>query len=272
MTWLLVVVILALIACSVVSTLMQVPAYTAVLLENRISGSVRSIGPGIHFIFPWEKIVPNSETVIKKSSHLFPADFETKNHKVISLKVAFDLIPDVNNLRGYIAFDERTRIAGITERIKSILSNLIREMKDREEVMAKFKEIGPRVKDIFEQTLSEDGKRLEYYYGIDLKVLMIPDVELPKELKEASIRQEATKKDNETRKLEMTNMKKMAMDLVKASGGTMPLEVAMEIMQLQFGKGNVKKELHRFGLDRGTQEMVLKFLEKIPELINAFRS
>jgi len=189
----------------------------------------------------------------------------------MSLKIAFDTIPDPDNLRSYVAFDEKTRIVGITERLKSILGIMIHEMEDRKEVMAKLKEIGPNTKDIFEKTTSEDGKKLEYYYGIDLKALMIADVELPKELKEATARQEAVKKENDTKQMQIDKIKELARGLVVESKNKLPFEVALEFIQMEFGKGNVKKEIHKYDLGRGTQEIVLKFLDKLPELLNARR-
>ena len=138
--------------------------------------------------------------------------------------------------------------------------------------MDNMKKIGEDAKKIFEETLSENGERLEIYYGTNLAALVVADVELPKELRDAKTRQEAVKKENETRKLEMRNLKQMAADLVsegfKRTNVKMPFEKAMEIIQLQFGKGNIQKDIKVFGLDKNTLEV----FEKIAiEMANARR-
>lgn len=252
--------------------LMIVPPYTSVLVTNVFGGSVRPCGSGLQKILPWEEVVAGSEVSMEISNYSFTSDFETKDEVPVSLKTAFDLLPDERYLVEYRRFNAATRITGITERIRAILTQEIRKLKDRDEVMDDFQKLTAEVKRRFEETVSdEDGKPLEQYYGIDLKKLMISDGDLPAALKEATARKEVMAKDNETRQMEMTKFKQMAAAVIAESvkrGSPMSFEKAMEFIQLQFGKGNVQKNITLFGLDSGTQEAVKEVLR---EVLNARR-
>jgi hypothetical protein len=248
------------------SVLMLVPAYTSVLVTNIFTDKTRACGSGLRLILPWEKKVENSETKMEISSHIFRNDFETQDEAVIPLEIAFDVIPDQRHLLEFRRFDSATRLNGIKERIEAILSVEIRKLRNRDEVMDSLIKLADTVKQRFEEAESEDRKLLEEYYGVNLKKLMISDVDLPAALKEAATRKEVMEKDNQTRQMEMAKLKQMAVALVKESekrGSLMPFEKAMEIVQLQFGKGNVTKNVHIVGVDRGTQELLKTAVETV---------
>src|SRR3989344_4628703 len=250
----------------VLSLLMEVPAYASVLVMNIFNSRVRACGSGLRLILPWEKKVENSEAKMEISSHSFTNDFETQDEVVVSLKIVFDVMPDERHLLEFRRFDFATRLSGITERITSILTIEIRKLKDRDAVMDSYKALAEEVKKRFEEAFSEDGKRLEEYYGVNLKKLVISSTDLPPALKEAATAKEVMEKTNQTRGLEMAKLKLMAAALVKESekqGSSMPFEKAMEIVQLQFGKGNVQKNIHVMGLDRGTQELLKTAVETV---------
>ena len=264
LTVFLIIVLVALIGWSV---FMNIPAYTGVLVINTLTGSLRSCGPGLQLIWPWEQIVANSETELKKQSHNFENDFETKDKSTLSLKISFDFSPLESHLEEYQRFNSADRLAGITERLKSILAIIIHEYEDRGSVMEKQDVISKEAKNRFEKALSEDGRPLQEYYGVNLKALVIADVGLPQLLKDAQTQREATVKQNETRELEMKKLKEMARALVNESkkagaGKEMPFEKAMEIIQLQFGK-NVEKKIHLYGLDRGTQLALVEIIKEV---------
>ena len=206
----------------------------------------------------------NSEAKMEISSHSFTNDFETQDEVVVSLKIVFDVMPDERHLLEFRRFDFATRLSGITERITSILTIEIRKLKDRDAVMDSYKALAEEVKKRFEEAFSEDGKRLEEYYGVNLKKLVISSTDLPPALKEAATAKEVMEKTNQTRGLEMTKLKQMARSLVleaKKHGSELPYAIAMEIVQLQFGKGNVTKNIHNLGLDRGTLDVVKSVME-----------
>lgn len=249
----------------VLSLFMEVPAYTSVLVLNRFTDKVRACQSGWRLIWPWEKMVEKSETKMEISSRSFENDFETSDEVVVSLKIAFDVIPDKRHLLEFRRFEGLTRLNGITEKIKAILSAEIRKFQGRDAVMDNLEGLAQRIKERFETAESEDRKLLEEYYGVNLKKLIISDVDLPAALKEAATAKEVMEKTNQTRQMEMAKLKQMAAALVKESekrGSPMPLEKAMEIVQLQFGK-NVQKNVHILGLDRGTQELLKTAVETV---------
>ena len=246
--------------------LMTVPAYTGVVIINKLTGSLRSCGAGLRLLFPWETIA-DSGISLKKNSHAFDADFETKDESTISLRISFDEMANEHHLVEFQAFALKDRINGITERIKSILSIEIRKLKNRDAVIDTLKNLAEEAKKNFEEMLSEKSRPLEEYYGTNLKVLTIADVALPQALKDAQVEKEAIVKRNETRQLEMTKMKQMARALVKESGDSMPLQTALEVIQVQFEK--IEKKIQIFGVEKGTQQALTDILK---EVINARKS
>ncbi|MEK9170529.1 MAG: SPFH domain-containing protein [Patescibacteria group bacterium] len=241
--------------------LISVEAYTGVIIVNRISGAMRSTGPGWSRIWPWEKAVEGSEISLKKSNHVFESDFETQDEATISLKVSFDYMPLETNLVEFQRFGFDDRLSGIKERIRSILSIEVRKLKDRDAVMDQLKALGESAKKIFEASISESGKPIEQYYGTNLSALMISDAALPQIVKDATAKKEAQEKENEMRKMDMDNIKKMAKELVAASGGSLPFEEALRRIQIQFGK--VKDENKTYGLNKGTQEIIVAALKEV---------
>lgn len=246
--------IAVIVVCLILCCLMAVPAYTGAIIVNRLSGSLRSVGPGVEILFPWEKIV--SGILLKKNSCNFESDFETQDKATISLKISFDTEPLPTKLTNYERFDAESRMNGIKERIRSILSaKIYTSYPDRGTVMKSLKELATEAKKEFEESLTEKGDvRIEEYYGTNLASLMIADVALPQILKDAAAEKEAQEKRNEARKSEMGTIKEMAKDLVSESGGTMMYEDAIRRIQVQLGK--VKDENKTFGLDKGTQQLI----------------
>ena len=198
-----------------------ISAYTGVVMINPLirdkTKNLRSCGPGLRIKWPWEEIVEDGQISLKKSPIFFEGDFETKDKSTIPLKIAFDVIPHEDYLTEYMKFNFTTICAAIQERLRSILSVLIHDRPDRETIMGSIKELAAAAEQTFHALQSEDGHHLEEYYGTNLKALMIADVALPKELKDAQTRREVVLKENEIRKLEMENLKKMAGTLVQES-------------------------------------------------------
>lgn len=255
------------IGSGIYSLLMWVPAYTGILLENTLTGSVRSCGPGLNLIWPWEKTVADSETSLQIRNYLFEDDFETEEEIAASLKVSIDLIPDAKRLIEYRRYDAGNRLDGIIGKIKSILNVEVRRFKNLDETMNSLEKLAETVKQRFGEQSPDTRKSPEEYYGVKLERLMISGVGLPPSLKEAAVKKEVTLKENEIRGLEMKKLEQMAAALVKRSEATtgmkMPFERAMEFVQLQFGKGNVTRSTQIFGIDAGTQEVLKKLLEEI---------
>lgn len=245
--------IAVIVVCLILCCFAAVPAYTGANIINRVSGSLRSVGPGIGILWPWEKIV--SGIPLKKNSCSFESDFETQDKATLSLKISFDTEPLRTKLMNYERFDTESRMNGIKERIRSILSAIIYSYPDRGAVMSDLKELAAKAKKEFENSMTELGdERIEEYYGTNLVSLMIADVALPQILKDAAAQKEAQEKQNEARRSEMDMIKQMAKELVAESGGTMMYEDAIRRIQVQLGK--VKDENKTFGLDKGTQQLI----------------
>jgi len=269
--------ILTLVVCAVICLFASVPAYTGIIIINRLTGNLRSIGPGTKLLLPWEKIV--SEVSLKKTSDTLESDFETRDKATVSLKVSFDVIPVEKNLMNYEGFEPKNRLDGIKERIRSIMSAKISSTyKDREEVMSQMNKLATETKKEFEASLSERGEKIEEYYGANLASLVIADVALPQALKDAATEMEAQKKRNETlisktkaineaRKEEMETIQEIARKLVAESGGTMMFEDAVRRAQVQFDK--VKDENKTFGLDKGTQRTTENAIGAVKEILMA---
>ena len=261
MTTVAMIAIIALCVSLVFYCLASVEAYTGVLIINRITGTMRSVGPGWHFIGPWEKVVGESETPLKKINQVFVSIFQTQDEAAVSLNISFDLMPLETHLVEFRGFDSEGRISAIKERICSILSVDVRKLKNRDAAMNQLKALGESAKKIFEESVSENGKLIEQYYGMNLAALMISLAPLPDILRDAATKKEAQEKENEARKMEMDNIKKMAKELVAASKGSLPFEEALRRIQIQLGK--VKDENKTYGLNKGTQEIIVAALKEV---------
>lgn len=229
-----------------------VPEYTGIVILNRFTGKMRSRGSGLRWLLPWEKIV--RITSLEKKTHSFEATFEAKDESPITLRTNIDEVAHDLHLVDYLSFNDEDRIKSIIERLKSILTIEIRKKKNRDEVMDNLGLIAKTAKETFENALSESGRPLQEYYGVNLKALVIADKDLPKALQDAQVEREAMEKKNETRALEMKTLKKLASEFVKEAerrGEKMSFENALTAVQLQFGD-NVKKEIRLYGIEKGT--------------------
>lgn len=245
------------------SCLMMVAPYTSILVTNVFSGSLRYCTSGLQWIWPWERIVTNSKVAMEVSNYTFQKDFRTKDEVVVSLKITFDMEPDEKHLLEYRRFDAKTRLNGIIERIAGALTIEIRKLKDREEVMDNLLRLAAEIRLSFERLSSNNS---ESYYGIRLKNLMVYEVDLPSELKDAATQREVMQKINFTRQLEMEKLNQLAGTLVEESekrGSIITFEKAVEILQLQFNQKNVRKDIHAFQLDKGVQEALRTVLQKV---------
>ncbi len=229
-------------------------------------GHTRPIGQGMKWVWPWESVVEGSATAVVAVPESFTDDFETKDEATIALKFSFVRKTSVAHLKRYIEIDSAKRRDGIIERVRAIANIIIRKHADRDAVMDDYKQIAADIEHEFEQQESEDKTSLEAYYGENIEQLGIAGAELPAILKEAQTKLEAQVKENETKKLEMDNLKKLASALVAESekrDSKMSFEKAMEIVQLQLGKGNVKKDITIFGIDRGTQDILSAIIKEV---------
>lgn len=262
--------IAVIVVCLILCCFVTIPAYTGAIIVNRVSGSLRSVGPGVGILWPWEKIVNGSETPLKTIPCKLDekeSKFQTKDEANISLIVGFNANPIAEHLVEYKRFSEAERLNGIRGKLRSILSIEIRKLADRDTVMDNLEAIIISAQKTYQTSVSEKEILFEHYYGTNIDALTIAFAPLPEELQKAEDEKEAQEKRNEMRKSEMDMIKQMAKELVSESGGTMMYEDAMRRIQVQLGK--VKDENKTFGLDKGTQQLIKDAIKGVMTKITA---
>ena len=236
-----------------------VNANTALVLINW-DGKIRVIRPGLGFKMPWllERPVDNPKggvIPIRAIPETFEGIYETKDKTPIKITTAFIRTPVVDYLDQYIKIEDSKRLKGITERVRAILSILIHEYEDRSALMKNLDAIAKEMEKRFENANSEDKDaedylKLEKYFGENVQQFAISDTELSSELAAATAKKEAQAKENETRKLEMDNIRAMAKELVSDSqGGPNPMSTkdAMKEVKIILGKSKENINVMDFG-------------------------
>lgn len=245
------------------------PARTGGVVINVITQKERPIGPGFNFPVwrPLERKV-RDDISLKTNTHLFKFEVETDNEAVIPLSITIQEAADLRYLPEYNSFEnQEDRVEGIKEKIKFILSVAARKMKDRDAVHNKIKFLQRLAKRKFEASLSEDGRLLEQYYGTNLQSVVIGDSELAQTIREAQEKKEAQEKENERRKLDMDNLKKMASALVTEAkekhDQKLSFDVALRKIQIQLEKKGVQENFNTLGIEQGTQELIDSVLKEV---------
>ncbi|HEY4500045.1 MAG TPA: hypothetical protein VJH70_02925 [Candidatus Paceibacterota bacterium] len=266
-----------------------VGGYEGLVVLNVITTKERGLGPGLHLMFPWENVVENSKTDLVTLSHHFMIVLETENGEPVTIDCDFTTIPSVEDLVQFRRFKKEERLKAITENLKSFLTSIQKEYGNRKTMMDKSIEITGRVKDFIEHALiavegkpfswedkakdlkkryveidptrEDGGMNMREYYGVQLPVFIIGDVELPKELYDATVKKETVNQENLARLSEMKNVVERAKSLVKASNGGTNMEDATKIVQIQDGK--IKEDRKIFGLDKGSRDPIVNAIKEV---------
>lgn len=276
---LVVLLILVFAVCLVLATSIKIPSYTGMVV-GLFGKPWRSKGAGllvrIPFVETIEKIVSLKTRVIQ-----FAGEFEPKNEEAVPLKVVVEYHPEQKGLVNFASFDENKMEEMLKDRIKSILSVIVRTCKGRDDVMDSIKTIAEMAKEEFESSFAEDGKtKLQEHYGVNLTAIYIADPELPEALKQAAVEREVMQKTiltreleranlREMQKLDQDNIRRMARELVdeaKKRGSNLSFEAAMELVLINLGK--VKKENKQYGLSVDTLNAIKDVL---PALVREFK-
>lgn len=216
----------------------RVKENTALVLVD-LHGKLRIVPPGLGFKRVWflEEPAENPKggvVPIRAIPEKFEGVFEAKDKTPMKITVAFIRTPVVAHLDQYIKITDDKRRSGIIERVRGILSILIHEYENRSAVMGKLDEIAKEMESRFEKARSEDnsgndnGLNLERYFGENVQQFLISDTELSPELAAATARREAQVKENETDKLVVDNIRKMAKEIVEDSQGSITPKEAMD--------------------------------------------
>ena len=200
---------------------------TALLLVDA-RGRIRKLKPGIGFMMPWflERPVENPKggvVALRAVPVTFTGVYEAKDKSTIKVSTSFLIKPVFEYLEDYIKIDDKKRVDAAVERVRSIMSILIHEYPDRDAVMMKLEEIGVKIDKKFSSAVGDSAGSnidLEKYFGISANQFVIGDAELPPELIAAQTKLEAQKKENQTRKLEMDNIREMVKQTVEDSAGS----------------------------------------------------
>jgi len=255
--------ILAFLVCVALACSTKIPAYTGVVV-GLFGKPWRSEGPGLLFRIPFVETIEKVVSMKTRAIH-FDGEFEPQNEEAVPLKLVVEYHPEGKGLVNFASFDESKIEAMLKDRIKSILSVIVRICEKRDEVMDSVRTIAEMVKEGFESSFAEDGKtKLQEYYGVNVAAIYIADPELPEALKKAAVEREVMEKTNLTRKLEQDNIKRMARELVDEAGkrgSKLSFEAAMELVLINLGK--IKKENKQYGLSVDTLNVLKDVLPAI---------
>lgn len=244
----------------------SVKAHTGYLICNNISGKLRAVGPGMNFMVPLLESLVEPGISLKTNSITFDVIFETKDEASIKLTISFEEAADPKYLVEYSSFEGDRRISDIKEKIKAMLSAEIRSKKDRDRVMDTLKKLAQKTRDVFIRTSEEKGEFLQQHFGTRIISLDLFPAALPEAVVAAKAEQEAQAKKNETQKLQADNFKVMANEIViaaKEHGHVVSFEKAYRLVQLEHGRGNLKEEIHMYGIDQGSQDVIAKIVEGV---------
>ena len=271
--------ILAFLVCLVLACSVKVPAYTGVIV-GLFGKPWRSQGSGLLIRIPFVETIEKVVSLKTRAIH-FEGDFEPENEEAVPLKMVIEYHPEQSYLVKFASFDEGKIEEMLKDRVKSILSVIVRACKERDDVMDSIKTIAEMAKENFELSFAEDGKtKLQEYYGVNVAAIYIADPELPEALKQAAVDREVMQKTILTRELERANLRemqkldqglirRMARELVdeaKKRGSNLSFEVAMDLVLINLGK--IKKENKQYGLSVDTLNAVKDVL---PALVREFK-
>ncbi len=272
-----------------VNCLVDIPAFTGYLIRNVCTKKLRSVGPGLHFMIPKLEELVEPGISLRTNEHIFEAVFQTQGETAVKLTIKIEEAADPDGLPEYSSFEDGKRISGIKERIKEILDEWIRPTKDRDAVVDALEDIAGVTKIDFEKA-QDDGKSLPKHFGTRLLSLGLFPAELPPAVVAAKAEEEAQAMKNKTKKMEADalrvieeeaqaskdrtqkmqadNFRKMSneiMESAKEHGQDLSYEKAYRMVQLEFGKGNLKEEINTYGIDQGSQELIEKLVKEVIE-------
>ena len=231
-----------------------VPPYTAAIVV-RMGKPIRSIGPGTHFVF-WPLEWVGEPISIKEKVIDDKMSTETESEEVVPLDFSIEYAPYFAALVTFLGFSSDQIESAIKQRVKSLLSIAVRKRKDRDAVYDQMNYVAQEVQQEFLQKFSSQ-------YGVYIRFL-IDDPELPPKLVDAEVEREIQEKTNEKRKLDLTNLKKLANDLVQAAekrGEKLSFDAALKRVQVHLG---IVKEQHQFyGLDSQTSGVLGSILSPL---------
>ncbi|TSC96484.1 MAG: hypothetical protein Athens071426_95 [Parcubacteria group bacterium Athens0714_26] len=257
-----------------------IPAYMGRLvldlLKTWLTGRdvLRPLGPGINFIWPWEKMVADSDTDIVTLSHKFKITLETADNEPVELNCSFTTIPHLESLAQFRKFKKEDRIGAIMENLQGFLTGIQKEYLDTNALMKGLEKIKEGVRKFIDTVPittpaneSSGAKMLiADYYGVRIPVFQISDVEPAPELVAATVKKRIVTEQNAARDKEMDNVRERAEKLVSDSKGTLAYIEALKIVQVQDGK--VKEERKIFGLDSESRGPIVDAIKEV--LINVF--
>lgn len=264
---LVVLLILAFLGCVAMACATKVSSYTGVVV-GLFGKPWRSKGSGLLMRIPFVETIERVVS-LKTRAIQFASEFEPQNEEAVPLKMVIEYHPEKEHLVKFASFDESKIEEMLKDRVKSILSIIVRTCKGRDDVMDSIKTIAEIAKEEFELSFAEDGKtKLQEYYGVNVTAIYIADPELPEALKQAAVEREVMQKTiltreleranlREMQKLDQDNIRRMARELVdeaKKRGSNLSFEVAMELILINLGK--VKKENKQYGLSVDTLNAV----------------
>lgn len=277
-----------------------IPAYMGRLIQDPLffKKRVRPLGPGFHWLWPWEISVEDSDTDLVTLSHDFQITLEAGSKKTenkaeskekeiqktdneeekegqggqgepVPLNCNFTTFPSVKDLVQFRKFKKDERIKAIKENLKSFLTSIQKNYKNRQDMMEKTAEITEQVKNfINNETIAINNDEIptstmnmREYYGVSIPLFIIGDVEQPQELQKAIIQKEAVRQQNIAKTLEMNNVRKRANAMVSDSTSKLDYEKAIKIVQMQDGK-NIKEEKRIFGVEPGTLDPIKEVVKE----------
>gem|GEM_PF-4391661 len=137
-----------------------IPAYMGRLIQDPIFKNLRALGGGLHFLWPWEIPVENSDSDLQTLKHDFQVILETGSTETgstdhpeaegpgepVPLNCDFTTIPSVGDLLQFRKFKKEDRIKAITENLKSFLTSIQKDYSGRQDLMDKTQEVTTRVR------------------------------------------------------------------------------------------------------------------------------
>lgn len=231
-----------------------IPPYMAAIVA-RMGKPVRSIGAGTHFVLwplEWLEAVTSLKTKVIDEKMVA----ETDSEEVVPLDFSIEYAPLAHLLIQFLSYSQEEVVNAIKQRVASLVSVAVRKRKDRDETLNQISAIAKEVQDEFSGQFSN-------LYGVRVRFL-IDDPELPPKLVEKEVEREMQEKENERRKLDVMNLKRVAAILVKEAekrGEKLSFDAALKRVQVQLG---IVKEQHQFyGVDGQSLGVVRDILSMI---------
>ena len=155
-----------------------------------------TLGPGFHFVGPFDKVRDFNEEKLKQDTHV---DAPANGGMVkMNMTVNYNFIPD--------------RVTELYERFNGMDGDDLVESKVKNSIIAYIKEVTPKfsVMDIYSDKRSEVGQAITEYlnsklndeYGIEISSALIIDVQLDEALQEKVKAKEQAKQDAEKAELD----------------------------------------------------------------------